>query len=285
MVLSRAWRRRAMLGLPTVLGLARRGFFIPHRHADAALSGGARGAVRSLVPLFRAAEPRMTTWLERLEGHADALAQIGTAPPPEPRWQQDWFPRLDGAMAYTMVRELKPARIVEVGSGHSTRFLARAVRDAGISCAITAIDPQPRADLSQLAGISLKRMTAQAAGTDVYAALCPGDILAIDSSHVLMPGTDVDLLFSEVMPTLPNGVYIHIHDIFLPDPYPRVWEWLGYNEQLGVALMLLGGAYEIQWSSHYAVRALADAVAASAAGSLPLGPGAFETSLWLKKLR
>ncbi len=281
MIPSRAWRRRLALGLPTILGLARRGFFIPHRHAEAARAG----ATRSLVPLFRAAEPRMTAWLQHLDGYGDALGRIGDAPPPEPRWQQDWFPRLDGAMAYTMVRTLKPARIVEVGSGHSTRFLARAARDAGIACAITAVDPQPRADLSRLSGINLLRMTAQAAGTDVYADLCPGDILAIDSSHVLMPGTDVDLLFSEVLPTLPNGVFVHIHDIFLPDPYPDVWEWRGYNEQLGVALMLLGDAYEIQWSSRYATRALADAVAASAAGNLPLDPGAFETSLWLKKMR
>ncbi len=270
-----------MLGLPTVLGLARRGFFIPHTHARAARGG----AVRSLVPQFRAAEPRMQDWLGRLDGFGPALKAIGEAPPPEPRWKQDWFPRLDGAMAYTMVRTLAPARIVEVGSGHSTRFLARAARDGGIACSITAIDPQPRADLSRLSDVELVRKTAQAAGTGVYAALCPGDILAIDSSHVLMPGTDVDLLFSEVIPGLPNGVFIHIHDIFLPDPYPDVWEWRGYNEQLGVALMLLGDAFEIQWSSHYATRALADAVAGSAAGALHLGQGAFETSLWLKKLR
>ena len=49
--------------------------------------------------------------------------------------------------------------------------------------------------------------------------------------------------------------------------------------------MLLGDAYEIRWSSHYATRALPDAVLASTAGALPLGSGAFETSLWLKKLR
>ena len=46
-----------------------------------------------------------------------------------------------------MVRSLRPRRIVEVGSGHSTRFLARAVADGGLDTRITAIDPRPRASI------------------------------------------------------------------------------------------------------------------------------------------
>ena len=85
-----------------------------------------------------------------IEEHGNALLAIGTEPPPAPRWNQDWFPRLDAAAAYAIVRTLEPRRIVEVGSGHSTRFLARAVADGGLDTRITAIDPQPRATIEKL---------------------------------------------------------------------------------------------------------------------------------------
>src|SRR5579859_4318418 len=88
--------------------------------------------------------------LARIESYADQLEAIGNDAPPAPRWNQDWFPRLDAAAAYAMVRTLAPRRIVEIGSGHSTRFLARAVTDGGFDTHITAIDPQPRASLEGL---------------------------------------------------------------------------------------------------------------------------------------
>ena len=71
--------------------------------------------------------------------------------------------------------------------------------------------------------------------------LAPGDVLSIDSSHILMPGTDVDILLNRVLPALPAGVLVHIHDVFLPDDYPPAWSWRGYNEQLGVAALVQGG--------------------------------------------
>jgi predicted O-methyltransferase YrrM len=89
----------------------------------------------------------MVSLLDSIEQHAADLEKIGAAPPPAPRWNQDWFPRLDAAAAYAMVRALRPRRIVEVGSGHSTRFMARAVEDGGLPTQILAIDPAPRAAL------------------------------------------------------------------------------------------------------------------------------------------
>ena len=64
----------------------------------------------------------------------------------------------------------------------------------------------------------------------------------IDSSHTLVPGSDVDLLLNRVLPALSAGAVVHVHDIFLPDNYPDDWAWRGYNEQLGVAPLLFGGA-------------------------------------------
>jgi len=42
--------------------------------------------------------------LDRIDSYAADLAAIGGAPPPAPRWDQDWFPRLDAAAAYATVR-------------------------------------------------------------------------------------------------------------------------------------------------------------------------------------
>lgn len=226
----------------------------------------------------------MTGWLEAADGYSGDLLAIGGQPPPAPRWNQDWFPRTDAAIAYTVARTIAPRRIVEIGCGHSTRFFARAMEDGAIDGQILAIDPAPRADLAGVARIELCRATLQDAGLQALGAFSPGDILAIDSSHILMPGTDVDILLNRVLPELPAECYLHIHDIFLPDPYPADWEWRGYNEQNGVAALLSGDAWGIEFSSHYAATRLSNAVSQSVIGRLPLVPGASETSLWLKKL-
>jgi hypothetical protein len=98
-----------------------------------------------------------------------------------------------------------------------------------------------------------------------------------------MPGTDVDLLFGEVLAMLPSGTFVHIHDVTLPDPYPEEWSWRGYNEQGIVAALLGTGTYEPLFASHFAATRLRDVVERGVAGRLPLVPGAKETSLWLQK--
>jgi hypothetical protein len=275
--------RRAAFGLSTVLGLAERGFFIPYRYAGMLPKRHARPSYVALERWFSDAEPTFLALIRSMQDYAGALAAIGGAPPPEPRFEQDWFPRLDAVALYTFVREARPARIVEVGSGHSTRFIGRAVRDGALATAITAIDPEPRADIGGT-GAEVTHATVQEAGTAPFEALTEGDILFVDSSHILMPGTDVDFLFNHVLPILPRGVLVHVHDIFLPDEYPPDWEWRGYNEQLAVATLIQGGAFRLLWSSRYAATRMAKAVANSVAGPIPLKPGAMETSLWLAKV-
>jgi hypothetical protein len=276
----RAAARRLAFGLSTLFG-RKRGFFIPYRYAADVPDRAGRDSYAALEPFFHAAEPAFSGVLDYIDLYAGSLLAIGGEPPPAPRWDQDWFPRLDAAAAYVLVRETRPLRIVEVGSGHSTRFLCRAVRDGRFDTEVTAIDPAPRANIDGL-GARVIRGTVQRAGTAPFEALAPSDVLFIDSSHILMPGTDVDFLFNRVLPTLPGGVLIHIHDVFLPDDYPAEWEWRGYNEQLGVAALFQGG-YDLIWSSRYAATRMAEAVAASTAGLLTMKPGAHESSLWLAK--
>src|SRR5215467_1308472 len=141
--------RRIWLGVSTLFGL-RRGFFVPYRYAQRLAPPGGRSAYRSIEQLFATSAENFAVELRAIDEFADALDAIGGQAAPAPRWDQDWFPRLDAAMAYAIVRRHRPARIVEVGSGHSTRFLARAVADGGLATEILAIDPAPRAALRGL---------------------------------------------------------------------------------------------------------------------------------------
>jgi len=178
------------------------------------------------------------------------------------------------------VRERKPQRIVEVGSGHSTRVLSRALGGVG---EIVAIDPAPRADIIDLPGVRVVPSTLQAAPLELFDGLRSGDALFIDSSHILMPGSDVDILLNRVLPMLPAGVLIHIHDIFLPFDYPAIWGWRAYNEQQGVVPLLASEAYRPLFSSAWAERRLGTRLETSVVARLPRPPDAIAASLWLEK--
>jgi hypothetical protein len=275
-LLQRGSRRRLSMGLATVLGVARRGFFIPYRHAEQV---SAR-PYPALEPLFAAARPVMTALLDDIAYDAPTLAAM-TGPAPRPRIDQAWFPRLDAAAAYAIVRARRPARIVEIGSGHSTRFLCAAVMDGGQASSIACIDPAPRAALAGLP-VDWHQSLLQDAPPALFTALQAGDILFVDSSHILMPGSDVDLILGQVLPALAKGVLLHFHDIFLPDAYPANWAWRGYNEQSALAGLLQGGAFRLLFASHYASSRMPETVG-RAIGDLPDRYARYESSLWLEK--
>ena len=270
--------RRLALGLATLLGIKRRGFFIPYRYADQLPEAGRLPPYPAVSAQLEADQAGTVEVLDWIDGYAADLAAIGKAPPPAPRWGQDWFPRLDAAAAYTLVRRLKPSRIVEVGSGHSSRFLARAIADEGLATRHRAIDPAPRAVLEGLA-LELIRTTLQEAGLAPFEALEPGDFLVVDSSHILMPGSDVDALLGRILPLLPAGIVIHFHDVFLPHDYPADWAWRGYNEQNALVPLLL--SHEVVFASRFALDSLG-AAERPAIRDLPLLPGVHESSLWLR---
>lgn len=261
----------------------RRHCFIIHRRCAPATRAVAGEGYPELAPLFHSAEPALRQLLDAVNACAPALLAIADeAAPPAPRFRQDWFPRLDAAAAYALVRSRRPERLVEIGCGHSTRWFARAVADGGLTTRLTAIDPRPRASLAGLP-VEFIRATLQKAGRAPFDALAAGDILSLDGSHILMPGTDVDVALNRILPRLPAGVLVHIHDIFLPDPYPVRWAWRSYNEQQAIAAILAGGGWRILWSSHWAATRMGEVLSRSVAVRLPLLAGAFETSLWLEK--
>ena len=269
--------RRLRLGLATLLGAKAQGFFIPYRYAATVKPVG----YPALEPLFVAATPNFRDAVAQIERWSEDLLRIRDAPGPA-RFDQDWFCRLDAAFAYATIRHHRPRRIVEVGSGHSTRFLARAVADGRLATDIVAIDPLPRAPLAELSIRHERRLLAEA-DPAIFTTLRAGDVLFVDSSHIAMPGTDVDLIVNDLLPRLPSGLLVHIHDIMLPDPYPLEWTWRGYNEQSLVGALLQGGGYEILFASHWVTSRHPEWLRDGVLSRLPLLEGARETSLWIRK--
>ena len=274
--------RMRLRAVATVLGLGRWGFYTPYRYAAGVEAPAGTPAYPPLDALMAGRRDVFAAVLGEVDEFAAALEGFAGAAPPAPRWEQDWFPPLDAAVAYTLVRRHRPARIVEVGSGHSTRFLARAARDAGVGTRIVAIDPAPRADIADL-GVEVVRRPVERAGTAPFRDLAAGDMLFIDSSHIVVPGGDVDFLVNAVLPQLPSGLWVHFHDIFLPDGYPASWAWRNYNEQQVVGALIAGGGYDVVFAGHYVATRMAAAVAATVIGRQPARTGGLESSLWLRK--
>lgn len=138
----------------------------------------------------------------------------------------------DGLFTAAMLTQLRPRRVVEIGSGYST-MLALDVRDRLIgsdpdALDITSVDPYPQRLRELLDGERPERFriieqTAQQLDVAVIDSLAAGDVLFIDSTHVAKAGSDVNHIFFELVPRVASGVFIHVHDVFANFEYPREW--------------------------------------------------------------
>lgn len=164
------------------------------------------------------------------------------------------FDGTDALVLYCFARLFNPRRIVEVGSGYSSRLLAQAARANG-ETELICIEPNPPSELVHgFPGMTrLIAKPVQEVDLGLFRSLAAGDILFIDSSHVSKCGSDVNLLFLEVIPLLRPGVLVHVHDIFLPDEFPQGWikqQHLFWNEQyLLQAFLTFNSEFEILFSN------------------------------------
>lgn len=145
------------------------------------------------------------------------------------------FVKLDAVILYMMVRDLKPKKYLEVGSGLSTYVCSLAAKEnsrEGHPVEIQCIEPNPYKKLYSIDGIKVVKEEVQNIPLETFMELEAGDVLFIDSSHILKIDGDVAYLYMEVLPSLKKGVIIHIHDIPFPynTPYPgEVWVTLKHE--------------------------------------------------------
>jgi SAM-dependent methyltransferase/predicted O-methyltransferase YrrM len=169
----------------------------------------------------------------------------------------DQYPPLDAWVLAGMLRHLSPALMIEVGCGYSSLVTARVNREQlDGSMRFVCIEPHPRQFLLDgvdgISDLCVERI--QDTPLERFHDLSDGDILFIDTSHTVKTGGDVTWIFHEILPRLAPGVYVHIHDVFLPGDYPEPWvmEGWGWNESYLVRSFLsYNSAFEIVWGSQY----------------------------------
>jgi hypothetical protein len=135
------------------------------------------------------------------------------------------YPFLDSMLLYCMIRDIKPKNYVEIGSGVSTYICSLAAKEnekTGLSLDITCIDPYPQELLYKIPKVKIINDEIQNIDQRFFNQLHAGDILFIDSTHIIKIDGDVPYLYLEIIPRLEKGVIIHIHDIHFPYniPYP-----------------------------------------------------------------
>lgn len=189
----------------------------------------------------------------------------------------------DAETLYNVVRQFRPKRIVEVGSGESTKFAAHALRANG-SGELLCIEPYEHPEFEDV-GFEMIRGKVEDVEPAVFQVLEAGDVLFIDSSHVARPGGDVVHLFTSVLPALASGVIVHVHDIFTPRDYPPAWlarRWFWDEQYVVEAMLAAGSRYEVLLAVnmlYHDHRAELDAACPQLArGDDPREPG----SLWLR---
>lgn len=170
------------------------------------------------------------------------------------------FMAVDAHVYYTFIRHFKPKCIIEIGAGNSTVLAAATctlnLKEYGQSPYLIAIDPFPNPVLKQnISGLGqLLEDKVQNIGLELLTSLKSNDILFIDSSHVLKSGGDVQMEYCEILPRLAPGVIVHIHDVSLPKPYPRVYfdNQIYFNEQfLLQAFLSFNSKFEVIWPGNY----------------------------------
>jgi hypothetical protein len=196
----------------------------------------------------------------------------------------------DAEILWGMLREHRPARVIELGSGMTTRLAASALernRVEGSPGELVAVDPYP-GEITRAGFPGLTRLVAapaQSIPIEEFGTLGSDDVLLVDSSHMFKVGSDVAYLLERVLPQLDDGVLVHLHDIYLPRPYPPVvyrerrWFW---NEQDALRLYLSENPnWHVVWAVNALYRDHYDEFSAAIPGLPPDQPG--PCSFWVRR--
>jgi hypothetical protein len=134
------------------------------------------------------------------------------------------FGPIEADFLHCFIATKRPRRVVQVGAGVSTSIILNAAKEAGYDGRVVCIDPYPTQFLRDAAArgrIRLVPEPAQKVALDELTGVGADGLLYVDSTHTVKPGSEVNRLVLEGLPRLPQGAYVHFHDINLPYDYPR----------------------------------------------------------------
>ena len=207
--------------------------------------GGTQPPLKPIVDWIAPHQATYRGWLEAISRRAPQLGRVARdfdlARLPEPAWCGVPYAAFDAAALYAILGETRPRLYLEIGSGVTTAWAYRSIRDHGLSTRIVSIDPEPRAAIDSICE-EVVRAGLETCDLSVFDRLEPGDILFMDGSHRAYMNSDVTVFVLEVLPRLKPGVLVHVHDIQLPWDYPEwavPWYW---NEAYMLATYVVAAA-------------------------------------------
>jgi predicted O-methyltransferase YrrM len=198
------------------------------------------------------------------------------------------LPLADAAVLSALLRHVRPARFVEVGSGYSSGAALDTADRWELPTRFTFVEPFPEQRLDGLLTeadrrrVVVRREFVQNTPLSVFEELDAGDMLFVDSSHVAKTGSDVLRLITRIIPALRPGVLVHIHDMFWPFEYPEEWlaEGRAWNEAYLVhAFLVHNQVWQIRLFSDWMWQTHPDLVTTF----LPEGRTDRPGSLWLQR--
>jgi len=152
---------------------------------------------------------------------------------------------IESQVLHCFIRARRPATVIEIGSGVSTACMLHAARlnqeEGHRGSRLICIEPYPTKGFARLEGITHVRDLCQAVPMSLFRELVAGDLLFVDSSHAVKTGSDTQRIYLEVIPQLPPGVFIHIHDITFPylhDP-DVLWNYWAWQETVLLLALLI----------------------------------------------
>jgi len=176
-----------------------------------------------------------------------------------PTFKNGSFEAGDAEYLYNIIRFFKPKKIIEIGSGSSTRMIINGisgnkVKNVDYDCNLKCIEPYEYHWIENLP-VEIIKKKVEDIKIEFFQTLNKNDILFIDSSHVIRPQGDVLQEIQQILPNLNPGVIIHFHDIFSPRDYPDEWIFLDHrlwNEQYILeAYLTFNNEFEIIGSLNY----------------------------------
>lgn len=204
------------------------------------------------------------------------------------RFKNDYYSYSDGIVLYSMIRHFKPKKIIEIGSGFSSaNMLDTNNLFFNSKIDLTFIDPHPEERLIPFMTDTEKVRTTvikndiQLISLEIFKTLQKGDILFIDSTHVVKTGSDVNHILFEILPFIQSGVIIHFHDIFYPFEYPKDWVFkgFGWNEAYFLKAFLIN-------NNQFKIRCFTDYLHIHhhpIFNEMPLAMKGSGSSLWIEK--
>ena len=210
------------------------------------------------VPAVHLGDASQLEVLERLQAHYPLVPFKGRSLPSLLYAAENpHYSYTDSVILFCMLNDLRPRRLIEIGSGFSTCAILDTNRlSFGSQTEIVSIDPNAellRSLVTQSADpLTIIERKVQDVDLQMFDQLNAGDVLFIDSSHVSKLSSDVNYIFFEILPRLKSGVVIHLHDIYRDFEYPDAWlmegrawneayllrAFLEYNEHFRILLFL-----------------------------------------------